>query len=482
MKIVATYRNFAIVAAIVTASFYVTITTLLDQWLKFDESQSHGLIIVALFVYLFTLQLKQLPPITPNLNWLGITTLTASSIAWLTAASLNIETIEQLLLIPIIITLCWSLLGVHAAAKLTPSIFLLIFAIPIWDYLTPALVDISSYIVMVLIEHSSITALIDGNSIYLPHGRIDIADGCSGLRYFTVATALAYYLIITSEARLIVKIKLLGLAILLGLVANWLRIYFIIMIAHFTEMQSSLVEDHELFGWVLFFIVCLPLLSLARKLPPVRAPDSNTNQGQALRAKKTLSLSILALVSGPILYHLITTAISAPRIGNWQQLGYQLSESNRKGPLQLPESNINLKKQNGAITQNIAIHWRKDKESDLVPYIENSINRKYWTLLGSSELKTSNKQPVQINLHSRKELTQFTCTIHWYSVGGMETTSYYLAKLLQIPAMIGQNRTFAAAVITTPSQTSNCEPHLKQLLDIANQTHGDIIELTRPPD
>ena len=54
----ATYRNFAIVAAIVIVAFYQTLVDLMGNWLKFDESQSHGLIIIALFIHLFTGQLK----------------------------------------------------------------------------------------------------------------------------------------------------------------------------------------------------------------------------------------------------------------------------------------------------------------------------------------------------------------------------------------------------------------------------------------
>ena len=68
----ATYRNFAIVAAIVIVAFYQTLVDLMEKWLKFDESQSHGLIIIALFIHLFTGQLKQLPSPPATLNWLAL--------------------------------------------------------------------------------------------------------------------------------------------------------------------------------------------------------------------------------------------------------------------------------------------------------------------------------------------------------------------------------------------------------------------------
>jgi exosortase len=489
MTALATYRNVAIVTAIVIFAFYPTLTELMERWLKFDESQSHGLIIIALFAHLFTRELKQLPSTSMSPNWLGTIALAASSVAWCLSATLNIEAIEQFLLLPITFFLCWSLLGFRSTVALTPSISLLIFAVPIWDYLTPTLVDASSHVVMTFIELSNITALIDGNSIYLPYGRIDIADGCSGLRYFTIAIALAYYLILTSETTLATKVKLLGTAIGLGLFTNWLRIYIIIMVAHLTEMQSSLVKDHELFGWLLFFIVCLPLVYFARTLP-IRSEATKTATTSPL-AKQTIFVSIIALISGPLLYTLMNTNVSTPAIGNWQQLGYQQMTTPSAGPFQLPQSNLNLRKESDGIIQNtpqkivqeIAIHWQQNKESDLVPYIASSLNRDHWVHLQASTMQTPDKHSLQLNLYSKKAIpNQFSCTASWYRVGGMETSNYYAAKLLQIPALLIQKKQFSAAVITINSDSASCEQHRQQLIEAATETRADIVQLTQPAE
>lgn len=171
------------------------------------------------------------------------------------------------------------------------------------------------------------------------------------------------------------------------------------------------------------------------------------------------------------------TNISTPDIGNWQQLGYQQITPTNNGPFLLPLSNINLKKENNAITHEIAIHWQESQESDLVPYIANSLNRDYWTLLQSNTLQTPEKRPLQLNLYSRKAQNQFSCTASWYQVGTLDTTSYYVAKLLQIPALLSQQKLFTAAVITISSATADCAPYQQQLIDIASETHADIAQL-----
>ena len=475
------YRNLAFITIIVIIAFYPTLSDLMAEWTKFDESQSHGLIVIAMFIHLFIKELKQLPPACVTPNWLGLIALATSSVFWCLAAVLNIETIEQLVLLPIILFLCWSLLGLRSTKALAPSISLLIFVIPIWDYLTPMLVDASSYVVTLFIERSNIVALIDGNSIYLPYGRIDIADGCSGLRYLTIAIALVYYLILTSKTTLTTKVKLLSIAIGLGLITNWLRIYIIIMVAHFTEMQSSLIRDHEIFGWLLFLFICLPLIYFSRTLA-IRDQSKKTVTTRASLPKLTICTTIIALASGPTLYAAMNTNVSEHVISDWQQLGYQQLTTPSDSPFQLPRSNINLRKEHDSTIREIAIHWRQSQRSDLVPYISSSLNRDYWTLLQTSDIQVPGQHPLELNLYKRKTVNQFNCTVSWYRVGKTETTNYYVAKLLQIPALLSQQKLFTAAVISINSDTDNCAQYQQQLTDAAIETNTDIVRLTQAVD
>jgi hypothetical protein len=110
---------------------------LLDRWIQLDGSQSHGLIIVVLFATLFTGKLKTIPaPSARAFYGVGITALSICSAGWYISANLNIEIFEQALLLPIIFFLCWGLMGMKAAVSLLPIIFILIFSIPVWNYLT----------------------------------------------------------------------------------------------------------------------------------------------------------------------------------------------------------------------------------------------------------------------------------------------------------------------------------------------------------
>ena len=121
-----------------------------------------------------------------------------------------------------------------------------------------------------LVELAGITAHIDGTTISLPYGQIIIADGCSGLRYMVIALALGHMLACLNHYPTQGYWLSMALALLLGLATNWVRIFVLVLVGYYTQMKSSLVGDHETFGWLLFAAVVLPPLYFAplRKGPP----------------------------------------------------------------------------------------------------------------------------------------------------------------------------------------------------------------------
>ena len=469
----------ALATVVFGLAFWPTFKDLIHHWTRFDESQSHGLIIVALFFYLFTQKLKELPSPPTKLNWAGFLLLAFASTAWFISATLSIETIEEILILPLIFLFCWSLLGFGQAKTLIPTLSVLIFAIPIWDYFSPLLVDLSGFVVGHAIRLTGITALIDGNSILLPYGRIDIADGCSGVRYLTIAVALAAYLSLTTGRALKQKFFLFLISIALGLATNWLRIYIIIMVAHFSKMQAELVRNHEAFGWVLFFIVCIPLVYFARTLPEKEEAESSDHTAPNLK-KSALAISFIALAIGPGLYAANNASFPSPSLGNWTTMGYQrTAESPNELPYVLPPSNIHLFKRTPSTTTEIAINWRQGESDDLVPYVTYHLNRDKWTIFKQSTLKMPDGSNVSLTQFERKLAEGYACTVAWYRVGKVRTTNYYVAKLLQIPAMLMQQNIFTAATVTTFSQQTNCDQSRQLLTDLAAQTRQDIEQLTQ---
>lgn len=93
------------------------------------------------------------------------------------------------------------MLGLNKALGALPYVLLLSLSLPIWADIVPALVSLASAVVGTLVHWFGITALIEGNSITLPYGRLLIADGCSGIRYFAISILLAMMTSILNDYR-----------------------------------------------------------------------------------------------------------------------------------------------------------------------------------------------------------------------------------------------------------------------------------------
>jgi exosortase len=240
---------------------------LIDKWLAFDESLGHALVLfLVICAWLWTTRRRfDAAARAPSLR--GVALVGLVSLGWTLVALGDIALLEQLALIALFFALAVLVAGWRSMLVAAPPLAMLLFCVPIWDELNSVLLDMSASVVGSFFSVTPITSYVSGNSIILPAGTIIIAGGCSGLRYLIVGLAMAN--LASATNRLPLKQQLIANAIALGLMVlvNWVRIIVITLVAYFTDMQSSLVADHETFGWILFGFALLPLLLYVRSAP-----------------------------------------------------------------------------------------------------------------------------------------------------------------------------------------------------------------------
>ncbi|MBA6391067.1 exosortase [Colwellia sp. BRX10-3] len=149
-----------------------------------------------------------------------------------------------------------------------PSLFF-IFILPVWGILNSTLQAISVNAVKFLMSYTGIPTYVEGNFVTIPAGVFQIAGGCSGLRYFIVSLAISsiftfLHIKSTKKALMFFSIAIVG-----ALVTNWIRITALILIGEYTDMQSSLMDDHNTFGWYLFIPFMIILFWWGNKLADV---------------------------------------------------------------------------------------------------------------------------------------------------------------------------------------------------------------------
>lgn len=458
------------VIALLVAMFFPTFIGLSSSWTKWDESLSHA---YPLLLWFLVLLYKAGPiEISMQKKWIDLLLAVAlifTSIAWFLFNTIQIKILEQLTLLPLLFLSLAFIFGVKTLWQLRFLLLMPVFALPIWDYLNNSLVHLASYVVGEMVRVIRIPALIDGSSIFIPAGHIMIADGCSGLRYLIISLALGYtisYLNGYKEKGLIVSLLIAGL---LGLAANWIRIFLLILVGYHTEMESSLMRDHETFGWIIFALICFPAIYFA---PVIKKPSTNAPiNGTSFSMKKMLVLCLLLSPGfwlGKVVVATNNTVQSASRYSLGDS-GFLPHASNLPLPLVLPATthtsrfvaphNIYLQ-----INQYIP----KSSSDRLVPYIARQFDLQFW-LQEEVKIVSVGDKKVRLEQLRQKSGLKRIVQVQWFDIGGFNAATVSQAKLLQIPAVFSGNQYFTVFTLQTECTQIDCHSS-RQLLLAASES------------
>jgi exosortase len=446
--------------------FFPTFTGLYLRWVKWDEGLSHGLLVNAVFIYLV---FKSLPwEQTANKKWVAVllySGLAFASLAWFIFRLANIYILEQLVILCLLAGLFACSYGLKTAFAHRILLLLPIFTIPVWEQLNDILVNLSGFVVGNLVQMINMPAVIEGNSIFIPYGHIVIADGCSGLRYFEIALALAFIIGLLNnytEKRLA---PTLLIAAFLGLAANWIRIFILVIIGNETKMQSSLMSNHEYFGWALFGLMCLPAIYFA---PIVAAPARLPVLSSSGKPRIILALCLVAL--GPLLNLFFSaTPITSP-VEKTLTTGW-LPAAKMPVTIVAPENGfteialVNTQHPVQVFVQ-VNQYQRLFKEDKLVPHIVRLFESEIW--IPHTHKITLNGHKAAVTRFKQKASELEVVQLQWFEVGQYKTDSLKIAKLLQIPALVRGQNTFKIVTLQSSCDNSICNQASAAILDAAS--------------
>ncbi|WP_190294910.1 exosortase [Marinobacter sp. R17] len=248
------------------AGTFPILADIAERWVKWDEAYSHGLILLAVCLYLTVQKLRKVRP-RSGFYWPWLLPLALSTALYAIGGMLRIEAVQQIMLLPILFSGLLVQWGWRQTIPLLIPIGLIVFAIPFWDYLAWSLQLITVAVNQLVLAQLGINFVVEGVFVYFPGvGAFEIAHGCSGLRYLLVGLTLTF---LYSELNLVTfraRISLICFGAVLALVANWVRVFVIIHTGYVTNMTSSLVNHHDTFGWWVFAATLVPVFLFARWL------------------------------------------------------------------------------------------------------------------------------------------------------------------------------------------------------------------------
>ena len=449
-----------------------TLVVLHRTWIQWDQSYSHGYLIVALFLFWTTREtLKQGSFMSDRTAALALACFLGTLFAWYAGRVMQVRLLEQLAVVSLAWCYCWTLGGYRYALKLLAPFLILLLAIPLWDVAISPLQDMTVAVVTRAVELMSIAAYIEGNRVSLPYGDLVIADGCAGLNLFLVGLSVGVLYSYLNLLRVKSVLFCVGILLALGIITNWIRVFALVLIGYYSEMQSSLVEDHGSFGWLIFTGVLVSFFWLYRVVE--KPPQPWLEFGQSRSASVWQPYIWVMLVALGLTYWWVAEISESPGsfIGeieksHWEERAYMPAKGVPWKPMysgyDLEQHREMLGIPNAYFSR--YLYYGQEQGKELV-YYSNRIADKYDTEL----LTVDGAQfTVPVNVARIRDNGKTYVVVWTYRVGRWFTASEVSAKLLQLPASISAKRSAELLVFTLPCVDGDviCDREVGVLQDV----------------
>lgn len=181
--------------------------------------------------------------------------LLGAGLMWAIGRIIGASFLQQIALVSTVPGTIALLLGWRALWSVAYPVGMLFLMVPFGESLVPALVDWTADATVAAVGASGIAIFRVGNDFELPTGRWSVVEACSGLRYILASLLLATIFAKLNYREPVRRALFILSAVVLAIVANWLRAYAVVMIGHLSNMKYGTGDDHLWFGWILYGVV-----------------------------------------------------------------------------------------------------------------------------------------------------------------------------------------------------------------------------------
>jgi exosortase A len=455
----------AVLASLFTVGlFWPTAWSMVQIWSRSDTF-AHGFLIVPITLWLIWHRRHHLAAVVPAFSWLGLAAFVVSALAWLAGDVADALVVAQFGLVGMLVGGVWAILGNQAARELVFALGFLFLAVPVGEALVPPLMEFTASFTVGLLRLTGIPVYRDGLFFSLPSGNWSVVDACSGIRYVIASVTLGVlyaYLAYQSRSRRVVFILV---SAVVPVLANGLRAYSIVMIAHLTDMKLATGIDHLIWGWLFFGIVMLIIFSIGAtwREPEAVAPAPASaaviavhGRGVALGAA-LIVVAMLVLRAGANHIAAHQSVVLAPTrlpavIGEWVQVDERpWTWAPHFLPAELGAA-LTYRRGNLFLTVDVAHFVQQRQDAEVV----NSQNQIVYGRYGrETEWRVANEGRARLDTYDghmavdtfRVRGPQSLAVWRWYRIGSRDTTNPYLAKLYQALDRLTLDRTDGAIVV-----------------------------------
>ncbi|SCW44509.1 exosortase A [Sphingobium faniae] len=251
-----------VVALVILTLFFGDVESMVAIWWN-SSTFGHCLFVPLLVGWLVQQRmsgLKQLQPVAwaPGLLWLG-----AGVAAWLVGEAAGVALIRHGALVVMLQGAVISLLGPALSRALIFPLFYAFFMVPFGEELVPHLQLVTARLSMLFLAGAGVPAHLDGIFITTPTGYFEVAEACSGAKFLIAMTAYGVLVCNVCFRSWPRRIIFMAGALSLSVLANGVRAFATILVAHMTTVDAAVGFDHVVYGWVFFAIILTVVMATA---------------------------------------------------------------------------------------------------------------------------------------------------------------------------------------------------------------------------
>ncbi|MEZ5710788.1 MAG: exosortase A [Blastomonas sp.] len=316
--------------------FWRDIADMVSIWWEIS-TYNHILLIPPIIGWLVSQRIDGLKRIAPATWAGGLVPLAGAAMLWVLGDAGGFSLLRHAAIVAMLQSSVLALLGWRVAMALAFPLAYALFLIPAGEELVPWLQTITADMAMRMLEWSGVPAHIEGVFISTPTGYFEVAEACSGVKFLIAMMAygvLVAHVCFRSWPR---RIAFVALSVLVPVLANGVRAWGTIYIAHHSSIDFAAGFDHVFYGWFFFAFVLALVMAIGwrffdRKVSdPFLAEDDIAGLSAAApRSGTPVVPALLAalLILPPVWGNLLATppaaiasAGSPPLVAGWTLAG-----------------------------------------------------------------------------------------------------------------------------------------------------------------
>lgn len=254
----------AVGLAVIVVAFADTWRSMERVW-NGSDTYGHGYVVPAISLWLAWRMRGALAEMPIAFGWFGVPVLGVCAAAWLAGEISGVNSITQVAVVGMVAGWTLLALGHRMAWRLMFPLGFLLFMVPLGEGFEPRLMEWTADATVAWLRLVGVPVYREGLHFMLPTGRWSVVEACSGLRYVIVALLLAMLFAHLNYRRWTRHIVFVAAAVVIALVANWVRAWMIVMIGHLSGMRLGVGEDHVWYGWAFFGLVMVAVFYLGNR-------------------------------------------------------------------------------------------------------------------------------------------------------------------------------------------------------------------------